>query len=513
MLVLSLGVGFRTVNFGDKPFWHWDEQYTLLRASGYTSAEADRDLLPGRVVSVADFRKYLKPSPEKGAAGTIFGLATEEPQHPPLYFLLTRFWQQRFGTSKLALRTLPLLFNLLTLPALYWLCWELFALPLVGWLAMALYAVSPIMLEFAHFIRPYSLFLLLAVLASAIFLRSLKYPTRLGWSLYAVTLAVSFYTQLLTGLVAIAHGTYVLLTERGRLTKAARGYLLAAIAAIGLVSPWLWVIGQNLLVSQRTLQWLTLPSDFWQVVGYGINNVNRGLVLWHFRDDSSILDVVLIIPVGILISYAFYFLCRHAPWRAGSFILILLGISFCRFPGRSAGGGTRWINYRYFLICYVGIEIAIAYLLAAKLTAEIKANQSGVWSLIAVTLLFVGAISSGIGAVGETVWGPSAYEKPLVSLVTRSDRPLVIKECSDCVFYDKLYYPVIFNPGTHLLILEDAKSLVIPAGFATVFLYSPSDALLSELDRRNISYQSIYNFNYEIAKFELSLYKLDLKQR
>ncbi|NJL83871.1 MAG: hypothetical protein HC890_14720 [Chloroflexaceae bacterium] len=81
--IICFGIGFRTVNVGEKPFWENDEGYTLLRAAGYTVKEANQDIFAGKVISLSDFRKYLEPSPERGPLGTVIGLASEEPQHPP----------------------------------------------------------------------------------------------------------------------------------------------------------------------------------------------------------------------------------------------------------------------------------------------------------------------------------------------------------------------------------------------------------------------------------------------
>jgi uncharacterized membrane protein len=50
---------------------------------------------PGKTISVEDLqRKYQQINPEKTWLDTVKGLATEEPQLSPLYFILARFWVQ-----------------------------------------------------------------------------------------------------------------------------------------------------------------------------------------------------------------------------------------------------------------------------------------------------------------------------------------------------------------------------------------------------------------------------------
>ena len=512
-LVLILGLFFRVVNLEEKPYWDMDEAFTLIRASGYTVGEVDQTLSPGKIVSVSDFQTYLQPSTEKSAMGTIRALVTETPQHPPLYFLLTRFWQQQFGTSKAILRTLPVLFSLLTFPAIYWLCWELFGLPLVGWLAMALYGVSPIMLVYSQFLRPYSLFLLLSLLSSAILLRWLRYPTRLGWSLYTITMIVGFYTQLLTGLVAIAHGIYVLLREQCRPTPILKQFLFSAIAMTAIISPWLVMLWQNRQTLQQTLEWATNASPLIRLASQWISNLNQGFVAWHFQYEA--IFVYTIIPLLALIVYSFYFLCRRTPWRVWSFVLILLGISFLPFLLADLSlGGVRSINARYFVICYVGMDIVIAYCLVShSFPKRPQFGSSRLWSVATVSLLVASTISSGVGAFGDTWWGVSEYETPLVEMVSSSDRPLFVREClmDFCSsIHGKVYYPMILHRDTHLLFIEEASSFSFPEEFATLYIDAPSDAFLSELDRQSLPYELAYQFQDSTTGFGFSVYRVAL---
>ena len=108
IIIIVSGIVFRFNNLALKPYWI-DESYTLLRASGYTSEEAKQQLYNGQIIQANDILKYQKISSDRNFLGTVRGLAKEEPQHPPFYFLLTRFWQQIWGTSKVAIRSLPVL--------------------------------------------------------------------------------------------------------------------------------------------------------------------------------------------------------------------------------------------------------------------------------------------------------------------------------------------------------------------------------------------------------------------
>jgi hypothetical protein len=84
--------------------------------------------------------KYQQINPEKTWLDTVKGLATEEPQLSPVYFILARFWVQSLGPQVAAVRSLSAWINLLVFPSVYWLCWELFRSASVGWKAVTIVA-------------------------------------------------------------------------------------------------------------------------------------------------------------------------------------------------------------------------------------------------------------------------------------------------------------------------------------------------------------------------------------
>jgi len=71
---------------------------------------------------------------------TVKGLATEEPQLSPVYFILARFWVQLFCPQVAAVRSISAWISLLVFPSVYWLCWELFRSVSVGWMAVTIVA-------------------------------------------------------------------------------------------------------------------------------------------------------------------------------------------------------------------------------------------------------------------------------------------------------------------------------------------------------------------------------------
>ena len=177
-------------------------------------------LCNGQEIGIEDLQKYQRLAPEKSLTDTVKSLAIEDSQHPPLYYLMVRLWVQQFGSSVAAIRTLSALISLVAFPCLFWLCLELFESSLVGWVALTLLAVSPIHILFAQEAREYSLWTVTILLSSASLLRAMRLNTTFSWGIYAISLALSFYTFLLSGLVAIGHFVYVLIAEKINLKNA-----------------------------------------------------------------------------------------------------------------------------------------------------------------------------------------------------------------------------------------------------------------------------------------------------
>jgi uncharacterized membrane protein len=116
---------------------------------------------------------------------TVKGLATEEPQLSPLYFILARFWVQSLGPQVAAVRSLSAWISLLVFPIVYWRCWELFRSASVGGMAVTIVTVGPFPVLYAQEAIPYMMFAALVLLSNAILLRAIaiqNYLARLKYT-------------------------------------------------------------------------------------------------------------------------------------------------------------------------------------------------------------------------------------------------------------------------------------------------------------------------------------------
>ena len=504
IVLLVLGLFFRFVNLERKVYGH-DETFTSLRVSGYTEAEVVQHFSDTHVISIDDLQKYQRPNLEKGLTDTIRGLAVEEPQLTPLYFVMAKFWAQWFGSSIAVMRSLPAFISLLALPCMYWLCLELFESPLTGWVAVGLITVSPYHVLYAQEARPYSLWTVTILLSSAALLRAMRLKTKVSWGIYAVTLAAGLYSFLFSVLIAIGHGIYVAVIEGFRLSKTLTAYLVASALGIIAFLPWLLVVIINRSQAQSLTAWqssikvplLQLFRSWAREPGRVFLDLNLSsqdpLI---YRITAAICTLILLFLVG----YSFYFLCRKTPKRIWLFIFSLIGSTALALILQDLirGGRLSTIS-RYLPPCYLGFQLAVTYLLATKLTC-ISSWQQKLWQLVLIGLVSGGVLSCTISSQAQVWWNkgdPDTLQDILaaVRIINQANRPLLISDTRTDTIMVVSY---LLNPKVQLLIkpqcftcrenseLEVNSSLIeISNDFSDVFLFPyPSEKLLYALEKK-----------------------------
>lgn len=507
--LLVLGLFFRLTNLDRKVYW-FDETYTSLRSAGFTETELVENLSDSRIINLEILQKYQRPNLVKGFTDTIRSLAIEDPQHPPFYYLLARFWMQGFGSSVAVMRSLPALISLLAFPSIYWLCLELFASPLTGWIAISLLAVSPLHILYAQEAREYSLWTVTILALSAALLRATRLKTKVSWLIYGLALTASLYTFLLSFLVAIGHGIYIIVLEKFKLTKTLIAYLFATTIGFIAFIPWILVVLINRVQAQSVTAWTgVIKKPFGEMLKiWGINFSRVFLDFNYSSQDAFIAQVFLGFATILLLAlfgYAVYFLCRNTPQRIWLFLLTLMGTTMLPFviPDLLLGG-VRSITPRYFIPCYLGIQLSIAYFLAYKITGiNESSQQQKIWQFVMVALVSMGVFSCVINSQATTWWHQTLNrDTPAVAeIINNAKIPLLISNNNSANILSLSY---LLNPKVKVLYkpecytscnllhnkkqvnLEDKPNIPqIPDGFSDVFLFetSPSQEWLSQLGK------------------------------
>jgi uncharacterized membrane protein len=532
--LLGLGIFFRFA-YLDRKVYGLDESFTSLRISGFSEAEVVQDLSRTRVLGLEEFQKYQRYSPERSVLGTVTGLASEEPQHPPLYYVLARLWAGCLGDAVAVTRALPALISLLAFPCMYWLCRELFPYRVtIAWLAVALLAVSPFHVAYAQEARQYSLWTVTILLSSAALLRALRVNTWSSWLLYAVTVVISFYTFLFSVLVVAGHALYVAAVERFRLNQTSIRFVTAGVLGLAPFVPWLVNMAGNWSRVQHTTNW---GASEQVPAGERLVGLVRGWAR-HAGRPFFDLNVLPDSPAGqrmlqvfftglcvVVVAVALIHLWRTTDLRAWFFVFTLIGVPAAGLvlqdlllKGQS--GGASLVG-RYVIPCFLGFELAVAHLLASALAPTDGRRWPALLGRSIFIVLLAGGLFSCVTYAGSREWwnkGGVDYLQANGSasdLINASGRPLVI---SDCDTWGLMFASHMLDPHVHLLVKPHCFSckVVVPRdlnpdlakvseGFTDVFLFpAPSEELVARIERQRYKPKRI-----PISEYDDLLWKVE----
>ncbi len=533
IFVLILGIFFRFANL-DRKFYWIDETYTSLRVSGYTEAKMLQEISYQEIISPSDLKKYQQINSDRNLTDTLRSLAEEDPQHPPIYYILARYWAQWFGSSVTAMRSLAAVISLLVFPAIYWLAWELFESSAVAWMAIALFAISPYQILFAQEARQYSLWTLITILSTAALLRATRAteenqkPTRLiyHWTIYVLTTAMGLSTHLLFVCVAAAHAIYITIIANWRDIRTFVPYYAAALLAFIFAIPSLVNAVENLDQIRSTTIWAE-QTNFLRLVTRWVGSVTIAFFDIGIDGTANFTQLALLIPVSLiilaLVGYALYFLYKQAPTGAWLLILLLIATTalFLAVPDIFQGG-RRSTNPRYLVPCYVGIQLAVAYLLSTKISTNLDNFKQQKWWKVAIIALFsAGIVSAGVSSGADSWWNKGSgwlrAELEVVRIVNAARNPLLVSDTNIAYIMPLSHrlqpkVKLLIEPRCYTSCYKNRELLrkkpqppKIPGGFSELFLYRPSSALRSAIEEQN------YQIDPAGGNVELNLWKISKK--
>jgi uncharacterized membrane protein len=502
-IVIILGVAFRFINLDRKVYWH-DEVYTSMRAAGFTRGEIDEELFQNKIIPAPTLQKFQQIKPGSTVADTIDSLKVEDPQHPPLYFLMARFWMQNFGGSLTASRLLPALLSLFSLPLMYKLAMELFNSQRVAWMATTLLAISPFDILFAQTARQYGLLATLVIGSSLSLLRSLRHSHWKNWTVYGISVALGLYTHPFFALTLIGHGVFVLLgrrnteTNRWIVAPVAQGinrwlgFGSAIALALLLYAPWIRVLLTNSQRAAATTDWARIPQPFSYLVK-----------LWTLSFTSLFIDLdfgfnnpwtyLLRVPFVVMILGALYFVYRRTPRRVWLFILTSVFVPFLllALPDLLVGGKRSAVS-RYLISCYPGIQLAVAYLLAIGLT-----TGKAFWRGALAVVMTASVISCGTSALAETWWNKDlSYDNATVSRLVNAEaakNPVVASDIGDDFTNtgDLISLSFRLKDNVRLFLMSRPSNFEAIAQEPEVLLFRPSNTMREAIAQKGWRLQMV----------------------
>ncbi|MBE9031973.1 glycosyltransferase family 39 protein [filamentous cyanobacterium LEGE 11480] len=488
-LLLGLGLGLRFANLLGKPVW-LDEAFTLFHISGFQPQAAVTNLVTGLPVTVADLLQYQQPQVAHSLGQTIRNIAETAPELPPLYFALLHRWMQLFGGGVWAMRFLSAIISLAVFPTVYWLCIELFGLPIVGWYSMALIAVSPFHLNIAQEIRPYSLWSVCFLVASALFLRAQRRESWRDWVGFSGAVLVGMYTHLFMLLPWLIYWLHSLLRAKLQLTRAFKQFVVVNGFIVAGFIPWLWFGFLMPRGGREAVFAKPFDSSLGLIKGL-MQGVGRFFVDFSLNETSPRWGLLLyglcVLAVLGLAGYSLIYVARHGPRRTRSFIWLmgLLPISLFIVSDLLLNA-SRTSFTRYYTPSVIVIEIAIAYCMAAKQTFRFQSSAiKPRWEKRWLALLLVGTLSCGWFILMPTWWSKTKTAANLCIVETTSSAAASVIVTDE--FYMRSLALAHQLKPTVAFQFYPLKSKTAPSLTPTVqstFLYMPSPQFLKAMRGR-----------------------------
>ena len=519
VLAIGLGLGLRVTHLPQKLYWI-DEIHSAMRVAGVgkeTAVDwATRAAIAGQPVAIPDlmqFQTLPRSQPlGEGILATVTALATDNPQHPPLFYGLARIMAGFGGRAIDQIRLTAALVSWLALPAIGWLAWELFGSWTVVVLSVLLLALSPLHLLYAQEAREYSLLVVMVLLSGALLVRVQRdwresrvfdpsghlRRVRRGWIAYGISIALGLYAHPTFGLTILAHGFWMTLLERFRWNRQLQGWAIAAGLGSMAFIPWLVVYLRyfdGMAWVGRDVGWLTiwrrwaiglagLFADVQGLTGDRLINVETGqdeaqLALWIWA--------LVIVPIGGLVAWSFRVLWQFAREEAKWFAIFGVSLPFLALAIPDLiDGGQRSTVPRFLLGPSIAVILAVAYSLAEVwVTPRHFSGQYGdqyarrFGQGVTVVLVAMAIGSCVAVARADTWWNKysSFYDGAVATAIGQRPNQWVLTGPEKVGRVIGLGYRT--NPAVKFRFVQAPDSLRLPGD--RVWLYRPSRELLEKL--------------------------------
>lgn len=479
---IACGIFLRFHDLGQKLYTN-DEATTSVHVSGHTLADYLAAARQGRLTTTGAALEYQHIDPATTMGDVVHSLALEDPQHPPLFYVAERGWEELAGTSVPARRGLPAFFGVLGLVAAYVFGRRLVGSRTFGLVLAALVAVSPFHLLYAQQAREYSLWTVLVFASSAALLAALERP-REGWrwaAFTALTIA-ALYTDVLYLYTLAAQGLYVAVVHRNALRSRALPFALAGAVALAAFAPWLALLAANTsTVTNNAYLGAPLPAKVFALKWV----FNAGAV---FFDLDYVWHATAVLIPLILAFAAFGAVAMRRRPAAGLYVLALGVVSAVALLVPDVlHHESRSTAARYLVPAWIALESAVAFGIWTLLRSG-SAGARGIAAAVFVSFVGCGIASGAVGATRDVWWGDGSVAPigPMARIVRTAERPVTIifRDDQPIWNFDPMELADEVPPDTRLTLLSGtAVPARVPAN-GTVLLLDPSVQLRAALVNR-----------------------------
>src|SRR4028118_2046878 len=235
--------------------------------------------------------------------------------------------------------------------------------------------------------------------------------------------------------------------------------------------PWVVILLENKSAAGGATSWADLESSRLSLVKKWLGNIGR--VFWDFGLTSnarSIDLIALVVATLILVAilgYAVYFLCSETSKQVWLFVVTVMAVTALAvvLPDVTLGG-IRSTKARYLFPSYLGMQIAVAYLLGTKIRAlGVPSWKRQVWKVLTLVQLTGGVLSNAVSSQAETWWTKEwGRENPAIARrIDRDTKTLVGRDISEVSLGNILSMSHLLEPKVRLqwvLLDPEARSRV-----------------------------------------------------
>jgi len=458
----AAGMWVRVAGVPSRFFW-CDEAVTALRVSGHTSRDSIMAIANGAPRTAAQILRFAGRGEQRGLSDTVRSLASEDAQHPPLFYLATAVWTRAAGASIAQLRVPALVFGVLVPFAIAWLCWELYGTLLAAVLGFALAALSPVLVVQSQEAREYGLWALLFALCTACLLRASRTAVKRWWVAYGIFAVLGLYADAMFGVTLLAHAVYAALLLRG---SRLRNFIVGVGAALALFLPWLLTMASHADTILWTNRWSAAP---WPLAALA--------KAWMFNAGTAFFDLeyanhrawIVVLLLAVLTACAILWNLTRTAKRSRTLtaallllpVLTLLGPDLLFHAHRSS-------ITRYGMPLWVMLLVCVAGFLASR----IRLGQSVVrawWTCVAAVLVMLCAVSSLVDAKSTFGWDndSTGWIKPVAQQVNASENSLLV---IPAYYADVLDFAFYLKPQVRVLVISTLPNPAALRGYRTVYL-------------------------------------------
>lgn len=474
LAVVAISVIFRLSNLDEKIYWS-DEIFTGLFVTGHDPVEAGNSIFTGQLITALQVQQFQTYDPDRSLFSTVAKLAIHDPQHPPLYYILSRLALEGFHNTIVVTRLVAALAGVALIPAIYFLAFELFQSTQISAISAALVAASPFHQIYAQEAREYSLWACLIAISTLCLLKALKKQSLAAWILYSFTLIAGLYTFLFTLLVAAGHGLYILYISKLKDFGLIRNYGLSILVSLLAFYPWLTHIGIGKSSNISAANWTSIPMPFPDLLKSWVGHIKSLFFDLDLKSDLYVVNIPVALLLIALVAYALFWGFKKMPRQALVCLITLSGVTLLVLFGADLLiGGRRSTVSRYLMPAYLSLQIAIAYCIGQNLTLR-KGLAQQFWQSTLMIVLSMGLLSSAVFVHAPT-WShkrPSHLNYKVAEIINAAPDSLVISSAKNARPGKIVSLCTLLHPDQAILAFNELEPAQLPDNFSQISSFSP----------------------------------------